>query len=262
MKNKFYMGFLSLIAVELRKIKRSKILLILLAATIILWLPSIFNANLNFYMQAEGISPENNFLIQGFMGMAWFMFPASMVVSTVLLNMTERSNGGILKMLSLPINTAKLCMAKFVVLLILGAVQIFMSVGMYFCSAAIASEMQNYDFVLQPLYVFRQAALIFAAAIPMLAFFLLLSVYIQTPVFLIGIGLASIVPSVLMINTKIWFLYPMSYPFFVITSEYGKLAVNLDTAQVELIPWIPAAIIITIICLIISCLCFGQAERR
>ena len=80
------MSFLSLIGIEFEKIRRSKILLILTVATIILWLPSIFNANLNFGMQAEGISPENNFLIQGFMGMAWFMFPASMVVSTVLLN--------------------------------------------------------------------------------------------------------------------------------------------------------------------------------
>lgn len=49
---------------------------------------------------------------------------------------------------------------------------------------------------------------------------------------------------------------------FVITSEYGKLATNLDTAQVELIPWIPVAIVITILCLGISCLRFGQAERR
>ncbi len=256
------MSFLSLVGIEFKKIRRSKILLILTAATIILWLPSIFNANLNFGMQAEGISPENNFLIQGFMGMAWFMFPASMVVSTVLLNMTERSNKGILKMLSLPIATNGLCLAKFVVLLALAAFQILMTVGIYFVSAGIASQIQDYGFVLQPLFVFKEAGLIFVSAIPMLAFFWLLSVCIQTPIFSIGIGLASIVPSVLIINTKAWFAYPMSYPFFVITSEYGKLATNLDTAQVELIPWIPVVIVITILCLSISCLRFGQAERR
>lgn len=256
------MSFLSLIGIEFKKIRRSKILLILTVATIILWLPSIFNANLNFGMQAEGISPENNFLIQGFMGMAWFMFPASMVVSTVLLNMTERSNKGILKMLSLPIATTQLCLAKFVVLLALAAFQILMTVGMYFVSAGIVSQTQDYNFILQPLFVFKEAGLIFVSAIPMLAFFWLLSVCIQTPIFSIGIGLASIVPSVLIINTKAWFAYPISYPFFVITSEYGKLATNLDTAQVELIPWIPVAIVITIFCLSISCLRFGQAERR
>ena len=256
------MNFLSLVGVEFKKIKRSKILLILLVATVILWIPSIVNAKMNFDMQAEGISPENNFFIQGFMGMSWFMFPASMVVGTVLLSQTERANKGILKMLSLPISAAKLCMAKFIVLLALAALQIGMAVGMYYVSAAIASSTQNYNFILQPLFVFKEAGLIFVAAIPMLAFFWLLSVCIQTPIFSIGIGLASIIPSVLMINTKAWFAYPMSYPFFVITAEYGKLAANFDTAQVELIPWIPVAIVITILCLGISCLRFGQAERR
>ena len=256
------MSFLSLVGVEFKKIKRSKILLILFVATVILWIPSILNAQMNFDMQAEGISPENNFFIQGFMGMAWFMFPASMVVGTVLLSQTERANKGILKMLALPISTAKLCMAKFVVLLALAVLQIAMAVGMYYVGAAIASSTQNYNFILQPLFVFKEAGLIFVAAIPMLAFFWLLSVCIQTPIFSIGIGLASIVPSVLMINTKAWFAYPMSYSFFAITAEYGKLATNLDTAQVELIPWIPVAIVITILFLGIYCTQFGKAERR
>lgn len=88
------MSFLSLVGVELKKIKRSKIFLILFVAMVILWIPLILNAEMNFNMQAEGISPENNFFIQGFMGMAWFMFPASMVVGTVLLSQTERTNKG------------------------------------------------------------------------------------------------------------------------------------------------------------------------
>lgn len=256
------MSFLSLVGVEAGKIRRSKILLISAAAAVILWLPSIFNAGMNFGMQAEGISPENNFFIQGFMGMSWFMFPASVVVGTVLLNQTERANKGILKMLALPVGTAGLCMAKFVVLLALAAMQILMMTGMYYISALISSGLQDYNFILPPLFVLKEMSFIFLSAVPMTAFFWLLSVCIGTPIFSVGIGLASIVPSVLIINTKMWFAYPMSYPFFVITSEYGKLAANLDTAQVELIPWIPVAIVITILCLSISCLCFGQAERR
>lgn len=256
------MSFLSLVGVEFKKIKRSKIFLILFAATLILWIPSILNADMNFNMQAEGISPENNFFIQGFMGMAWFMFPASMVVGTVLLSQTERTNKGILKMLALPISTVKLCLAKFIVLLALAASQILMMVGMYYISAAIVTGTQGYNFILSPLFVFKEVGFIAASTIPMLAFFWLLAVCIQTPIFSIGIGLASIVPSVLMINTKAWFAYPMSYPFFVITSEYGKLATNLTTSQVEFFPWIPVAIAITVVCLCISCFRFGQVERR
>lgn len=256
------MSFFSLMGVEFKKICRSKIILILSVAVIVLWLPSIFHANMNFQMQAEGISPEYNFLIQGFLGMSWFIFPASMVVSTVLLNQTERSNNGILKMLVLPISTVRLCIAKFVVLLSLSAVQVLMSVVMYYISAVIVTGTQNYDFVLAPLFVFKEAGLLFVSSIPMLAFFWLLSIGIHTPIFSIGIGLASIVPSVFMINTKIWLLYPMDYPFFVITAEYGKIASNLNTAQVELVPWVPVAVCITVSCLLIVCFRFGKAERR
>lgn len=255
------MSFLSLIGVEFKKIKRSKILFILLLAMIILWLPSIFNAEMNFEMQV-GISPDNNFLIQGLLGMGWFMYPASMVVVTLLLNQTERSNNGILKMLALPVSTPKLSMAKFVVLLTLAASQILMAVGIYYVSAAIASQIQSYNFMLSPLLVLKEAGLIYLSSIPMLAVFWMLSVCIKTPIFAIGIGLASIVPSVLMINTKTWFLYPMCYPFFVVTSEYGKLATNLSTQEVNLMPWLPVALAITILCLAISCIRFGKAERR
>lgn len=256
------MSFFTLIRVEFTKIKRSKIFLILLTAVVILWIPSVLNADMNFTMQAEGILPEHNFFIQGFLGMVWFMLPASMVVGTVLLNMTERSHRGILKMLSLPLSPAYLCLAKFVVLLFLAAVQILMGIALYYVSAAIASQTQHYQFLLSPLFVFREAGKIFLAVIPMLSVFWLLSVCIHTPVFAIGTGLASIVPSVLLINTKWWFAYPPSYPLFIVTADYGTLAKHLSTAQITFFPWLPVAAAITVTCLLTACLLFGRAERR
>ena len=256
------MNFLSLVGVEFKKIKRSKILLILLVATVILWIPSIVNAKMNFDMQAEGISPENNFFIQGFMGMSWFMFPASMVVGTVLLSQTERANKGILKMLSLPISTTKLCLAKFTVLLMLAAVQMVMSIGAYYICAAIVTNTQNYNFVLEPLYVCKIVCSLYAAAIPMAAVYWAISTVIQSPIFSVGIGLASIVPSVLMINTKIWFAYPMSYPFYLLMVAYGRAAEGVYETQIAWLPWLPAAIGITILALAVSCIRFGASERR
>ncbi|NBI64664.1 ABC transporter permease [Clostridiales bacterium] len=255
------MSGLFLLGIEWSKLRRSKIVWILVAAAIILWVPSVLNAHLNFQMQAEGISPENNFFIQGFMGLAWFLFPASIVVSTVLLTQIERGNGGILKMLTLPVDPRKLCLGKFTVLLSLSAFQMIISTGVYFISGAIASQTQNYDLLLGPAPVLRMAGVIWLTAIPMAAFFWMLSVCVKAPVFSMGIGLASIVPSVLMINTKAWFLYPMCYPFYAVTVEYGKLAENTSCGKIALVPWIPVAVLFTGACLIIACLCFGKAER-
>lgn len=256
------MNFLTLVSVEWRKIRRSRILLIWGIAAVMLWIPSVLNAHLNFEMQAEGISPEHNFLIQGLLGMAWFMFPASMVVGTVLLAQTERNSHGILRMLALPVGTGKLCLAKYVILLFLAAVQMAMMVGMYYISAGIASWIQEYEFLLNPLFVVKLAFGMYISAFPMIAFYWLLSVCIRTPIFSVGVGFASIVPSVLMINTKLWFAYPMDYPFYVVTARYGELAANLSEMETDLVPWIPVAVVFTGSCLMAAVLCFGKSERR
>ena len=165
-------------------------------------------------------------------------------------------------MLALPVEPARLCLAKFVVLLCLTIAQILMTAGMYFVSAAIASQTQNYAFILSPLIVFKEAGLICLSSIPMMSFFWLLSICIQTPIFSVGLGLAAIVPSVLMINTKIWFAYPMSYPFYLLMVAYGRAAEGVYETQIAWLPWLPVAVGITILALAVSCVRFGASERR
>lgn len=256
------MNFISLVGVEFKKIRRSKISLILLIPVIIMWIPSIINSGINFDTRDVRISPENNFFIQGFMGMVWFMIPAILVICIVLLTQTERSNKGILKMLSLPVNTAKLCLAKFTVLLLMALTQMVMTIAAYYISAAIASYIHNYNFLLKPVYVCRTTLSIYAGEIPMAAVFWMMANLITAPVFSIGLGLASIVPSVLIINTKIWFLYPMSYPFYLLMVEYGKAAEGMYETHIDWLPWFPVAFSITIVALVIACIRFGAAERR
>ena len=256
------MNFFSLIHVELKKIRRSKILLILLVPVIMMWIPSIINSDGIFDVRGIPITPEKNFFIQGFMGMVWFMIPASLVICTVLLTQTERSHGGILKMLSLPVNTAKLCLAKFTVLVLLSFAQMIMTICAYYVSAAVVSQIQDYNFILDPLFICGNALAIYAAAIPMAAVFWMIATLVQAPVFSVGIGLASIVPSVLIINTKIWFIYPMSYPFYLLMIQYGKAAEGMYDTRIDWLPWLPAAAFIMITALAVSCIRFGASERR
>ena len=56
-------------------------------------------------------------------------------------------------MLSLQIGAAKLCLAKFTVLILLAAFQMVMFIGAYYICAAIVTRMQDYNFILEPLYV-------------------------------------------------------------------------------------------------------------
>lgn len=252
------MNLLSMISIEFKKLRRTKILLVFAVSIVILWLPAIINSDLNFGMQDIGISPENYFFVQGFMAVAWFIFPLNMIVSTVLMTQTERGNRGILKMLSLPVDMVGMCTAKFIVLLCVAAIHMLMNVGMYYISAIAASQVQDYDFVLSARLILKEAAIMWFAGIPMTAIFWMITVCIRTTVFSVGISLATIVPSVLIMNSKAWFTYPMDYPFVVITMEYGKMAEHFSPAGIALIPWIPVAAGVTLVCLAVSCLCYGR----
>lgn len=253
---------MNLLIIEGRKLKRSKLLWILIAAILIMWIPCVLNADVNFDMEAEGISPENNFFIQGFMGFAWFLFPASIVVITVLIAQTERKNRGLFKMLSFPVHPGRLCLSKFVILLFLLAVEMLFMVLGYFLSAEAASGLENYDFSVDVSMVLRTAGLVYLASVPMAALYYMLSVLITSSVFSVGIGLALIVPSVLVMNTKAWFVYPPCYPFRIVTAQMHDLATKMGSFDYELVPWIPAAAVITVLCIVISCIFFGRGEVR
>ncbi|MCR2045942.1 ABC transporter permease [Acetatifactor muris] len=256
------MKLLSLISVELLKIRRSRIFWILLIPAVMMWFPSAMNANVNFVMNSYEISPEYNYFIQGYMGMAWFMIPATLIICGVLLNQTERTNRGLLKCLSLPVNPSKICLAKFLVMVTLLFEQLFLSIAACYGSAAIASKLYDYDFILPFPYVCRAASLIYLAALPMAAAYWMISILIHTPIFSVGLGLASVVPSVLMLNTGIWYCYPMDYPFYVLMTEYGKIAPEVFDTGIQLFPLLPIAVGVTLLCLAISCLRYGKSERR
>ncbi|MCF1685727.1 ABC transporter permease [Tetragenococcus halophilus] len=255
------MKMLSLIDVEFRKIKRSKILFILFFAMLVVWFPSLINVDMNFAME-NGITPEHNLFIQGLMAMVWFIYPASMIVVTLLINQNEKTNHGLLKMLSLPIDPKKLSLAKFVVLFVLAAVQLLFTVIIYYIVAYLTTQMTGHSFMLSPLFIFKEIGLIYLTSLPMLAFYWLLSVIVQTPIFAIGIGLATIVPSVLMINSQYWYVYPFCYPYYMVVSAYGNLAPSFGRFDIDLFPWILIACMMTICFLILASVYFGKKERQ
>ena len=251
-----------LFRIEWRKLRRSGITAVYFLATLILWIPSVLNADLNFTMQDVGILPEDNFLIQGYMGYAWFLFPACLVVSTVLLTQMERGNGGLRRMLSLPVSPVRLCMAKFLVLLALTAELTLMSFAAWAAGAAAAGRIYGYDFMRPLSDTFGFVCRIWLAGIPMAACFWLLAAAVRTPVFAVGIGLISIIPSVLLINTRICVFYPAAYPFYVVANEYTKLAEHFSVSPIRMGQWLPPAAAITCTALAAACGLFGREERR
>ena len=165
-------------------------------------------------------------------------------------------------MLSLPVNPQLFCLAKFTILLLLAAFQLLLMGAAYFPTAMIVSHMQNYSMVLPVSLVLKESCLLYLSAIPMAALYWMLAVCIHTPVFSIGAGLASIVPSMLLINTKVWFDYPVSYPIYTLMILRGTMENSFRSFVMDPIPWIPVSIGMTLVFLAVSCITFGRYERR
>lgn len=256
------MSLLSCIQVELRKIRRTKIMWILVIPVLMMWGVSVMNADINFkdYILANGISPENNFFIQSVLGFTWFMYPSSMVVITVMMTQTELKNKGILKMMALPVSPVKLCAAKFIVFLCLCVIQVVMLFAGSFPAIVLASRIHGYDFGIAPLTVCRLGVWVFLVSIPMMAVYWMISTVITNPVFSLGAGLASVVPAVLMINTKLWFAYPMCYPMMAATLEMNRMS----GGTIPVIPaaeWIAVSVVVTAAALGISLVSFGRGGQ-
>lgn len=258
------MSLISCIQVELRKIRRSKIMWILVIPVLMVWGVSVMNADINFKdsIAGMGISPENNFFIQSVLGFTWFMYPSSMVVITVMMTQTELKNKGMQKMLALPVSTVKLCAAKFLVFMCLSGIQAAMLFAGSFPAIILASRMQGYDFGMDPFYICRLGAVVFLVSIPMMAVYWMLGTVVTNPVFSIGFGLAAVVPAILLINTKVWFAYPMCYPLMVATMEMTRMSCGSVASVVPAGRWIAVAAGITVAALGTAFIAFGREERR
>jgi len=256
------MSFFQLIRIELRKMKRTKIFLLLIFPLVLVWIPAIVNVDGNISMQMEGISPKHNFLVQSFMGYSWFLYPASMIICTVMMIQIERKNHGMLRMLSLPLDIRRLCLVKFFVLQILSIAQIAMMTVLYYTAVLIVAQLKGYNFCLPVPIVLSISVRMYASSIAMSAVYWMMAVLITTPIFYVSAALITVVPSVFAINTEYWYCYPFCYPFRIMSHELARYAANITMDEIRLVPMVVASILFTGICIGRSITMYGKKGVR
>ena len=53
----------------------------------------------------------------------------------------------------------------------------------------------------------------------------------------------------------------MDYPFYMLMTEYGRIAPEVYDANVQLFPLLPVSIGVTLLCLAIACLRYSHEEK-
>ena len=130
-----------MLAIEFKKIKRSWIVPLIFIAPILVVASGI--SNLSQYFTPEYTSAWPAMFIQSALAYAYYLLPLSMIVVCVLISARETQNNGILKMLALPVDRAKLSLAKFAVVMTFLFLEILVFFVVFLVAGKVAISSHN-----------------------------------------------------------------------------------------------------------------------
>ena len=258
--NKGNLKFIDYLKIEFLKAKRGKILPILLIAPILVVVSGI--SALSMYLTPEYPDPWAAMFIQSALLFSYYLLPFSMIVVCIMLQSRETQAGGILKMLTLPINKTKMMLAKFTVLAVYLLAEmvifllVFIAFGVY---TSVTNELVN---PVPISYILKWSSLIFLSMLPSIAVMWTITVRFTKTFVSVGLNFLLTIPGILFSALPIWYLFPYCYSGHVIRSAISSTNTEAMELPFELFPFAPIAIIIFMVFLITSVKSFGKYETR
>ncbi|NEX01967.1 hypothetical protein SAMN04487829_1574 [Pseudobutyrivibrio sp. NOR37] len=247
-----------MLAIEFKKIKRSWIVPLIFIAPILVVASGI--SNLSQYFTPEYTSAWPAMFIQSALAYAYYLLPLSMIVVCVLISARETQNNGILKMLALPVDRAKLSLAKFAVVLTFLFLEILVFFVVFLVAGKVAISSHNITEDIPILYLVTCCAKLFLTMIPAVALMWAITVVFEKPIVSVGLNIFLVLPGILVANTGAWILYPYCYSGYFISCSLRDFTTETDSTRFQLIPFLPCAVALFALALAISVYRFGKKE--
>lgn len=252
------MNLYSLLKIEFKKVKRSKILPLIFVAPIIVVLSGILE--ISAYFTPEYRDPWGAMFIQSCLLYAYYLLPFTMVVVCVLLAGRESANNGILKMLALPVDRKALSIAKFCVLAGFLLLEVAIYLVSFLIAGAVTTCMAGISQSIPFLYLLEKCSGLFFTMLPCIAVMWLITVIFEKPMLSIGLNLLLVIPGVLVANTPMWVAYPYCYSGYLVTCAMADYQNGVSETAFALFPFLPCAVFIFAGSLALSAICFGKKE--
>lgn len=254
------MNITKLLRIEFTKVKRSGILPLIFIAPLLVVISGV--ANLGAYLTPEYTNAWAAMFIQSALVYAYYLLPLSMVVVCVMISGSETLQGGILKMLALPVSRYALSMAKFCVLLF----YLFMELAVFFVvfviAGLVATTTMGITETLPLLYLLKWCIVLFLSMLPCVALMWTITVLFEKPLLSVGLNLLLVIPGVLAANTPLWILYPYCYSGYLVSRSLHAFTVQTNMQSFPLLPFLLCAIAIFAAALLLSVVRFGKKEMR
>lgn len=254
------MSFLELIKIEFIKVKRSKMIPLIFIAPLLVVASGV--ANLQSYFSPEYTNAWAAMFIQSALVYAYYLLPFSMIVVCVMIAGRETGNNGILKMLALPVSRYSLSAAKFCVLLFYLFMEMVVFLVVFVITGLIATRGTGITEALPILYLLKWCAGLFLTMLPGVATMWAITVLFEKPLLSVGLNLLLVIPGVLAANTPLWIVYPYCYSGYLVSCSLHDFTAKGVSVGFKLFPFLPCAILIFALVLILAITRFGKKEMR
>lgn len=200
--------------------------------------------------------------IQSALVYAYYLLPFSMIVVCIMIAGRETQNNGILKMLALPVSPRMLSFAKFCVLLFYLFMEMIVFLVVFVIAGLIATHSTGITEVFPIMYLLKWPVGLFLTMLPCVATMWTITVLFEKPLLSIGLNLLLIIPGVLVANTPLWVAYPYCYSGYLVSCSLNAFTSDSTTAAFDVFPFLPFAILIFALMIIVAVTRFGKKEMR
>lgn len=254
------MSFLELLKIEFIKVKRGKMIPLIFIAPLLVVASGV--ANLQNYFSPEYTNAWAAMFIQSALVYAYYLLPFSMIVVCVMIAGRETGNNGILKMLAIPVSRYVLSAAKFCVLLFYLLMEMVVFLVVFMLTGLIATNNTGITEALPIMYLLKWCVGLFLTMLPSVATMWAITVLFEKPLLSVGLNLLLVIPGVLVANTPLWIVYPYCYSGYLVSCSLHDFTTKGVSTGFNLFPFLPCAILIFVLVLIMAVIRFGKKEMR
>lgn len=254
------MNILELLKLEFLKVKRSQIIPLIFIAPLLVVSSGV--ANLSVYLTPEYTDAWTAMFIQSALLYAYYLLPFSMIVVCVMIAGQETRNNGILKMLALPVDRHAMSMAKFCVLTVYLLMEMAVFLAVFLVAGWIATDTAGIRETMSLPVLLKWCGELFLTMLPSTAVMWALTVLFEKPLLSVGLNFFLVIPSLLAGATPVWFLYPYCYSGYLVSRSLHAFTTSGADADFPLFPFLPCAVLIFGLALIVAATRFGKKEMR
>lgn len=254
------MSFWELLRIEFMKVKRSKIIPLIFVAPLLVVSSGV--ANLSRYFTPEYTNAWPAMFIQSALVYSYYLLPFSMIVVCVMIAGRETGNKGILKMLALPVSRYALSMAKFCVLAFYLFMEMVVFLVVFVIAGTVATGTMGVTETLPVFYLVKWCVGLFLTMLPCAGTMWAVTVLFEKPLLSVGLNLFLVIPGVLVSNTPVWIAYPYCYSGYLVSCSLHDFTVGDNIRTFSLFPFMPVAVLVFVLALMIAVIQFGKKEMR